>query len=83
MCVSSSALSPLQEGLVGIRHHFLLGLTDEVSLLFVRDGPTLLDLTQLLQTVVKALRGSERTARQIGCRISFMLRQRVSCLSSP
>lgn len=56
-CVWSPARSPLQEGLVGIRHHFLLGLTDGVSLLFVRDGPTLLDLTQLLQTVVKTLRG--------------------------
>lgn len=48
--------SPLQEAPVGVRNHFLLRLTDEVPLLFVWDGPALLDLTQLLQAVVEALR---------------------------
>lgn len=52
--------SPLQEGPVSVRHHPLLSMPDEVSLLFVGDGPALLDLTQLLQPVVKTLRGEER-----------------------
>ena len=45
----------MQEGPVALRHHPLLGLADEVSLLLVRDGPALLGLTQLLQAVVEAL----------------------------
>lgn len=53
--------SPLQEGPVGVGHHLLLRLTDGVSLLFVRDRPALLDLTQLLQAVVKTLRGKSRS----------------------
>lgn len=61
-----SALSPLQKRPVCIRHHFPLSLTDEVSLLFVGDGPALLNLTQLLQTVIKTLRG-ERKVRFILC----------------
>lgn len=53
-------LWPLQEGSVGIRHHLLLIAPDQVSLLFVRDGPALLDLTQLLQTVIEALTKRDR-----------------------
>lgn len=58
--ICSRRLSPLQEGSVGVRHHFPLGLSDEVSPLFVWDGPTLLDLTQLLQAVVEALKQKQR-----------------------
>lgn len=47
--------SPLQERPVGLRHRRLLGAADEIALLFVRNGPTLLGLTQLLQAVVEAL----------------------------
>lgn len=48
--------SPMQERPVGLRHRHLLWPADEIALLFVRDGPTLLGLTQLLQAVVETLR---------------------------
>lgn len=58
----------MQEGPVSVRHHLPLGLTDEVPLLLVWDGPALLDLTQLLQPVVEALRGEEAAAARLtGC----------------
>ena len=47
--------SPMQEGPVGLGHHPLLSLANEVLLLFVGDGPALLDLTQLLQAIIETL----------------------------
>lgn len=48
--------SPLQERPVGLGHRRFLGPADEISLLFVGDGPTFLGLTQFLQAVVETLR---------------------------
>lgn len=46
----------MHEGPVRLRNHLLLRLPDEVPLVFVRDGPALLDLAELLQAVVEALK---------------------------
>lgn len=47
--------APVQEAGVGMCDGSLLSQSDEVSLLLVRNGPTLLDLAQLLQALVEAL----------------------------
>lgn len=60
----------MQERPVGLGHCRLLGPTDGISLLLVRDGPAFLGLAQLLQAVVEALL-EEATGQSGGSKAGF------------